>query len=1023
MAPSYSPQVFTIVKSGDSESAASAIVIGPVVGVGVLGAIVLAVLYKRRMGGGGSGGIASADYYKHYTVREVLESSPGLNSKNHSEMSDDMLMVYCGNEMPNSVNVFSVMTKVPQEKWITTLESFLFKMGQKFIVEELSKWGNSWKALLFNFLTHALAGMEDFTVVDAKGKRVAVKKQLLTLGVMVMSKIDLEVFLAAESDDAPHIDMSMSLIEQFCRFGGEENVRRVQSLVLYLITNQLRAACFEGKKAGQNLSPSLDTVQWHHIERLVTMTRRHIFQEDDGFVFTVRISNRAFPDEKLAGAMAKLFESKRMSSKLTEDSMNQMLEYKHKRKKKVIIRRMESLRIHRNLFSSLAEFIKWLKSKLKAREKTMKLEADERRAAQQKAQRRFGKDSKKSTDESKLTDASMGGFNPTLGSAASGATLSGATLGAGLQRPTEGTTTASAADNKTRPGEFSLNIASLAGPGSGGSSDPWGGESIKGFDSTQAGSHAGVSRMGADDVFAAGAFNTFQTLSTLQTTDAVGMIGDAPEAMSVLIMSLVELGYGDEAEVSAAIEYMVEKFLKSGNMADLQEFAQHVAGEGEEKSARGGETDGIRYLSTQQEEQINKQLTVRNRHRKARNIYKVQMFGATVAVKVLEADMLLGKVKFEVTLHQQLSVNPFVVQLYGVGFSPILGWYTAMEYVPYSLTEKIFRKSAPLDLLRKFKLAVDITHGFHFLHSVGVFHRDIKPDNILITEGLGIRICDFGISEELGAHKTLKTLQYSAAIGTPMYMAPEQHILGYTMDKLSADMSRKIDVYSLGIVLLEVFWGKPMLDNILPRNPREMFMKLKESNPDPNAPSFDIKSLESEVPLEVLNILRQCIAYDPRRRPFMTQLKNRLKRALVSLQKQGVVDTDDEKDRESEIQRNRTNSTRMTNLLTGKLATLPGAAGRLVPPSGYSAGVDEYQVAEDLLRFGDSKDTKLGPSINTSSSAQGQVGVHHSGVGVGDLLTEGSASLLPELSESDAKLISSEDKQRPTGGGLDLGSI
>ncbi len=836
-------------------------------------------------------------------------------------MSDDMLMVFCGNEMPKVVNVFNAMTKQSQEKWISTVENFLFKMGQKFVIEELSKWGNAWKALLFNFLTHALAGMDDFTVVDSKGKRVAVKKQLLTLGVMVMSKIDLDVFLAAESEDAPHIDMSLSLIEQFCRFGGEENVRRVQSLVLYLITNQLRAACFDGKKANQNRAPSFDSIQWFHIERLVTIARRHIFEEDEGYAFTVHITNRTFPDEKLVGSMAKLFETKAMTGMLNEQSLDDMLEFKSSKKKKVITRRMEQLRILRNLFLSLQEFMKWVKSKLKAKEKTMKLEAEERRANQ-------GKEYK-AEKQSQGEDEKKGGLGLGLGQGA------GASQGKG----------------DTTEGEFNLNISNLSEATS--EAPAWG-DSVVGF-GTDARGHEGVGHADADDMFAEG-FNTFQTLSTLQDTNVDGIMSDAPECKLTLIMSLVELGYGDENEVLVALEYMVEKFLKSGNMAALQEFAQDVAEGGEEKTSRGTTNDdGIRYLSTQQEEQLNRQLSVKNRHKKARNIYKVQMFGATVAVKVLEADMLLGKVKLEVTLHQQLSVNPFVVQLYGVGFSPILGWYTAMEYVPFALTDKIFRKSAPLDLRNKFKLAIDITQGFDFLHSVGVFHRDIKPDNILITQGLGIRICDFGISEEMGAagaHKTLKTLQYSAAIGTPMYMSPEQHIMGYTMDKLSADMSRKIDVYSLGIVLLEVFAGIPVLDNVLPRNPREGFLKLNETNPDPSTPAFDTKVFNDLIPLEVLTILRQAIAFSPTCRPFMSQLKNKLKKALLSLQKQGLVDTDEETERASE-ERSRANSTRMRDLLTGRLATLPrgnkylgpdGKSGQVVPDE-----VDEYDLAANMM--------------------------------------------------------------------------
>lgn len=121
--------------------------------------------------------------------------------------------------------------------------------------------------------------------------------------------------------------------------------------------------------------------------------------------------------------------------------------------------------------------------------------------------------------------------------------------------------------------------------------------------------------------------------------------------------------------------------------------------------------------------------------------------------------------------------------------------YIAMEFVEGgSLRDEI--KKGPWPMKQVQALAVQICDALGYAHTQGIVHRDIKPDNILMVKGGGIKIADFGLARiEEGGGMT-KTGQ---VMGTPRYMAPEQ-ILGKAVDGRS-------DQYAVGIVLYELLTG------------------------------------------------------------------------------------------------------------------------------------------------------------------------------------------------------------------------
>jgi serine/threonine-protein kinase len=140
-----------------------------------------------------------------------------------------------------------------------------------------------------------------------------------------------------------------------------------------------------------------------------------------------------------------------------------------------------------------------------------------------------------------------------------------------------------------------------------------------------------------------------------------------------------------------------------------------------------------------------------------------------------------------------------VIRIYD--FLYIRGNYAiSMEYFPsHTLGSEIVNEK-PMPLKRALRFASDICTGMTVAHQVGIVHRDLKPANVLINEEGLLKIVDFGVA---AAHREGDTqlTKTGYVIGSPKYMAPEQ-ILGKKVDETA-------DVYSLGVIMYEMFTGVP----------------------------------------------------------------------------------------------------------------------------------------------------------------------------------------------------------------------
>ena len=165
--------------------------------------------------------------------------------------------------------------------------------------------------------------------------------------------------------------------------------------------------------------------------------------------------------------------------------------------------------------------------------------------------------------------------------------------------------------------------------------------------------------------------------------------------------------------------------------------------------------------------------------------------------------------------------HPNMVSIYDRGRSEDGAYYIAMEYVPRGTLKERIKRDGALDPGAAAGVALQIADALSVAHENGVIHRDIKPQNVLVTKSGDVKVTDFGIARAVSSPLT----STSAVLGTAGYMSPEQ-----ATGKPAGPQS---DLYSLGIVLYEMLTGElpytadnPITQAMMhvnepPRSPRE----------------------------------------------------------------------------------------------------------------------------------------------------------------------------------------------------------
>jgi len=229
--------------------------------------------------------------------------------------------------------------------------------------------------------------------------------------------------------------------------------------------------------------------------------------------------------------------------------------------------------------------------------------------------------------------------------------------------------------------------------------------------------------------------------------------------------------------------------------------------------------------------------------------------GRKVVVKVLLPELAAGvnveRFRREIQLAAQLQ-HPHIVPLLSAGEAEGLPYFIMPFVSGESLRTRIAREGEfPVsDALRILR---DVVSALGYAHSTGVVHRDVKPENVLLSGGVAV-VTDFGVAKAVsvsaGSGVTGLT-SLGVALGTPTYMAPEQATA-------SPHTDHRADIYALGVVAYEMLTGFPPFTG---RSAQAMLSAHVVEEPEP------LERRRPSVPPMLAGLVRACLAKRPAERP------------------------------------------------------------------------------------------------------------------------------------------------------------
>ena len=223
-----------------------------------------------------------------------------------------------------------------------------------------------------------------------------------------------------------------------------------------------------------------------------------------------------------------------------------------------------------------------------------------------------------------------------------------------------------------------------------------------------------------------------------------------------------------------------------------------------------------------------------------------------VAVKVLraelEAPVFRERFRREAESVAQLR-HPHVVPIYAVGEGEGLA-YLVMPYVRGESLQQRMEHAGKLPIDEATRILRDSASALAAAHRMGIVHRDIKPDNIMLDGVEGhVLLMDFGIAKAFGGSEAGITAT-GMIVGTPQYMSPEQATGEKTVDHRS-------DIYSLGIVGFQMIAGAPPFN--APSVPALIMKQIAE-------PAPPLRSVRRDCPASLEGAIARCLAKEPEQR-------------------------------------------------------------------------------------------------------------------------------------------------------------
>ena len=227
-----------------------------------------------------------------------------------------------------------------------------------------------------------------------------------------------------------------------------------------------------------------------------------------------------------------------------------------------------------------------------------------------------------------------------------------------------------------------------------------------------------------------------------------------------------------------------------------------------------------------------------------------------VVVKVLPPDLLAGvnaeRFDREIAMAAGLQ-HPHIVPVLTAGQMDGVPYYT-MPFVDGESLRGRLTTDGALPITECIGIMRDVAKALAYAHERSIVHRDIKPDNVLLSGGSAV-VTDFGIAKALSAARTVApggTLtQIGTSLGTPAYMSPEQAAADPATD-------HRADIYSFGCLAYEMIAGRPPF---IAKSPQKLLAAQMGETPQPLA------ELRPDVPQPLAQLVMKCLAKDADDRP------------------------------------------------------------------------------------------------------------------------------------------------------------
>ncbi|MEO8198992.1 MAG: serine/threonine-protein kinase [Gemmatimonadota bacterium] len=224
-----------------------------------------------------------------------------------------------------------------------------------------------------------------------------------------------------------------------------------------------------------------------------------------------------------------------------------------------------------------------------------------------------------------------------------------------------------------------------------------------------------------------------------------------------------------------------------------------------------------------------------------------------LAVKVLRLELALSgtfmdRFEREAMTAAQLR-HPNIVPIYAIGEKDGLA-YIVMPLIRGETLQKLLERDGPLPIAETCRILTDAASALAAAHAVGLIHRDIKPDNIML-EGADRRVLlmDFGIAKMVRTSDANLT-GTGVLIGTPLYMSPEQ-------GSGDRDMDQRSDIYSFGVVAYHMVTGKPPFAGSSGADLIRQHVLT---------PATDVRVMRPSVPPALARAVMRCLSKDRERR-------------------------------------------------------------------------------------------------------------------------------------------------------------